>query len=214
MARPSTTTTKKTGKAARQSVREASRAAYRQAIMDAAVQIFGRTGFRAAKIADIATEAGVATGTLYNYFASKEEIFQSILDDGRDRLRADIGALMSVEDPLERLHEVVRAMFDFLEENGALFMIHMQLGANPIDFKAADEADERFRHELLAFLGGTIAAAGDRMRQDIPPETQSWVLGGLMHGAITQWIFGGCQPGLRHKADTIMDVFLNGATPR
>ena len=201
-------------KGARLSVREASRAAYRQAILDAAIQIFGRTGFRAAKIADIASEAGVATGTLYNYFSSKEEIFQSILEEGRERLRANIGELASIEEPLERLHEVVRAMFDFLEENGALFMIHMQLGANPNDFQPSDADDERFRQELLSSLGGIIAAAGERLRLDIPPETLAWVLGGLIHGAITQWIFNGCQPGLRNKADTIMDVFLNGAKPR
>lgn len=201
-------------KGARRSVREASRAAYRQAILDAAIQIFGRTGFRAAKIADIASEAGVATGTLYNYFSSKEEIFHSILEEGRDRLRADIEELGKVEEPIERLHEVVRAMFDFLEENGALFMIHMQLGANPNDFMGANSDDERFRRELLSAFAGIIASTGERLRQDMPPDTLAWVLGGLIHGAITQWIFGGCQPGLRNKADTIMDVFLNGAKPR
>lgn len=202
-------------KSARRSVREASRAAYRDAILEAAIQIFGRTGFRAAKIADIAAEAGVATGTLYNYFSSKEEIFHSILDGGRDLLRAEIEQLVEIEDPIERLHAAVRAMFVFLEEHGALFMIHMQLGgANPNDFKASDAEDEQFRQEMLAYFSGTITAAGDRLRRDIPAETQAWILGGLMHGAITQWIHGGCQPGLRHDADTIMDLFLNGATQR
>ena len=72
----------RSSKRSRRSVREESRAVYRQAIVEAAMRIFGQTGFREAKIADIAAEAGVATGTLYNYFSSKEEIFQSILDDG------------------------------------------------------------------------------------------------------------------------------------
>lgn len=207
--------TTQTSKRTRRSVREESRAVYRQAIVEAAMRIFGQTGFHETKIADIATEAGVATGTLYNYFSSKEEIFQSILDDGRARLAAELAKQVTVEDPLARLREVVRVMFEFLEEHGVLFTIYMQLGANPMDFKRADDCgDEEFRQQFLGLLAGSITEAGDRVRADFPAETLAWVFGGLMHGAITEWIVGGCQPGLRTKTETIMELFLNGATPR
>jgi AcrR family transcriptional regulator len=207
--------TTQTSKRTRRSAREESRAVYRQAIVEAAMRIFGKTGFHETKITDIATEAGVATGTLYNYFSSKEEIFQSILDDGRVRLSEALVVQVSIEDPIARLREVLRMMFEFLEEHGALFTIYVQLGANPLDFKRADDhGDEQFRQQFLGLLAGSIAEAGDRLRTDFPPETLAWVFGGLMHGAITQWIFGGCQPGLRTQTDTIMELFLNGATPR
>ncbi|KIG12071.1 TetR family transcriptional regulator probably coupled to RND multidrug efflux transporter [Enhygromyxa salina] len=179
------------------------------------MRIFGQTGFHETKIADIATEAGVATGTLYNYFSSKEEIFQSILEDGRARLAAALAQHAIVEDPLTRLREVVRVMFEFLEEHGVLFTIYMQLGANPMDFRRCDDSgDEEFRQQLLGLIAGSIAEAGDRVRGDFPAQTLAWVFGGLMHGAITDWIVGGCQPGLRTKTDLIMEIFLNGATPR
>jgi TetR/AcrR family transcriptional regulator, fatty acid metabolism regulator protein len=205
-----------TSKRPRRSVREESRAVYRQAIVEAAMRIFGQTGFHETKIADIATEAGVATGTLYNYFSSKEEIFQSIHDNGRARLAAELAQQVSIEDPLVRLRAIVRVMFGFLEEHGVLFTIYVQLGARPMDFKrpGGDKSDEEFHQQFLAMLAGSIAEAGDRVRADIPAETLAWVFGGLMHGAITQWIFGGCQPGLRTQTDTIMELFLNGATPR
>ena len=198
----------------KRSVREQSRAAYRQAIMDAALRVFGGTGFQAAKMTEIAAEAGVATGTLYNYFSSKEEIFQSIVEDGRERLGAMVLERTQLADPIERLYAIIRAMFEFLEENGALFLIHLQLGHNPADPRPIDEDDERFRQDLLAMLTGALAAAGDRMREDIPNETLAWVLGGLIHGAITHWTVEGCQPGLSDQVDTIMDVFLNGAMSR
>jgi AcrR family transcriptional regulator len=199
----------------RRSVREESRAVYRQAIMEAAVRIFGRTGFSATKIADIATEAGVATGTLYNYFSSKEDIFLSILDDGRERLGAELEQRTTIEDPLIRMRELVRVMFEFLEQHGALFTIYMQIGANPLNFRRdASAGDEAFRQLILAQFTTALHEAGERVRHDYPPQTLAMALGGLINGAVIHWVEGGCQPNLSAQTDTIMDLFLHGATPR
>ena len=45
-------------------------------ILDAALRVFGRDGFGAARTDEIAREAGTAKGTLYTYFSSKEEMFE------------------------------------------------------------------------------------------------------------------------------------------
>ena len=54
----------------------------KEQIMEAALQIFSTKGFHLAKIEDIAQEAGVGKGTVYEYFASKEELFKEILKEG------------------------------------------------------------------------------------------------------------------------------------
>lgn len=51
-----------------------------EAIIRAAIHIFARDGLDKGKIADIATEAGIGKGTVYEYFKSKEEIFQAMGD--------------------------------------------------------------------------------------------------------------------------------------
>lgn len=51
----------------------------RQSLLDAARIVFERDGYLEARIADIAAEAGVATGTFYKYFASKAEIFRAVM---------------------------------------------------------------------------------------------------------------------------------------
>ncbi len=208
---PSSQTRKKD----RRSVREESRAVYRQAIIEAAIRIFGRTGFRDTKIADIAAEAGVATGTLYNYFSSKEDIFQSILDDGRERLGAELERQLALADPFERLRGLIRVMFEFLEEHGALFTIYMQIGGNPMHFRReADAGDEAFRQSILALFTAALHEAGDRVRSDYPPEILALSLGGQINGAVLAWVERGCPPDLRGQTDIIIDLFLHGATPR
>ena len=52
----------------------------RERILDAAEQIFARHGFYAAKVADVAKEAGVADGTIYLYFKSKDELLISLFE--------------------------------------------------------------------------------------------------------------------------------------
>jgi AcrR family transcriptional regulator len=52
----------------------------REHILQAAIRVFGAQGFRGATIRDVATEAGVSDGTIYNVFANKEELLIAILE--------------------------------------------------------------------------------------------------------------------------------------
>ena len=59
----------------------------RQQLMDAAVWTFARKGYRAAGVADIIARAGVARGTFYFYFDSKEQVFLAIVEDFHEGVR-------------------------------------------------------------------------------------------------------------------------------
>lgn len=56
------------------------KASKREKIMDAAVQVFSRTGYHDTKIEDVAVAAGVGKGTVYEYFDSKLHLFQEIIN--------------------------------------------------------------------------------------------------------------------------------------
>jgi AcrR family transcriptional regulator len=74
--------------------------AKREAILAAAKSIFIKDGYAAAKISDIAAEAGVAPGTLYLYFESKESLAGAIGEEFFDRLISQFGAIVKeIEDP-------------------------------------------------------------------------------------------------------------------
>src|SRR5712672_3440146 len=79
----------------------------REAILRAAISVFARNGYFNSKVADIAREAGVADGTVYLYFKSKEEILHSIFNRGMEEAIADgRKRLESVSDPRERLRRI------------------------------------------------------------------------------------------------------------
>jgi AcrR family transcriptional regulator len=67
--------------------RERTKAANRQAILVAARRVFAQLGYHAATVRDIIRGTDLASGTFYNYFRSKEEVFEALADDGARRFR-------------------------------------------------------------------------------------------------------------------------------
>src|SRR5436190_8072866 len=81
----------------------------REAILRAAVNVFARRGYFNAKVADIAREAGIADGTVYLYFKSKDEVLHSIFDRAMAEFIAEgRRELESVSGPAERLKTIAR----------------------------------------------------------------------------------------------------------
>src|SRR3982751_6735826 len=79
----------------------------RGAILRAAIRVFAHNGYFNSKVADIAREAGVADGTVYLYFKSKEEILHSIFDRGMEEAITEARQqIAAVSDPREKLRRI------------------------------------------------------------------------------------------------------------
>src|SRR6266436_2558115 len=79
----------------------------RESILRAATRVFARNGYFNSKVADIARAAGVADGTVYLYFKSKEEILHSIFDQNMaEALAADRKLIDQLRDPREKLRRI------------------------------------------------------------------------------------------------------------
>ena len=95
--------------------REQTKLANRLAILDAAREVFGELGFEAATVRDIIRRTGLSVGAFYNYYRSKEEVFDALADDGARRFRPILHALSAKASDFESyLRAAVRAYFDFL----------------------------------------------------------------------------------------------------
>ncbi|HEY9234480.1 MULTISPECIES: TetR/AcrR family transcriptional regulator [Phenylobacterium] len=62
--------------------RELTKVANRQAILDAAREVFGELGYETATVRDIIRRTGLAAGTFYNYFKSKDEVYVALASEG------------------------------------------------------------------------------------------------------------------------------------
>ncbi|MFJ7951419.1 TetR/AcrR family transcriptional regulator [Lysinibacillus sp. NPDC096418] len=105
------------------------RDARKEQILQAALLVFARRGMVAAKISDIAKEAGLSHGLVYHYFTSKEEIFSTLV---RTAANNSVGVIQQASEqigtPLEKLHWMSEQILNGLsdERNTLLFLIMIQ----------------------------------------------------------------------------------------
>jgi len=101
-------------------------------IRQAAVRLFSRKGFYNTRAEEIAREAGIAVGTIYNYFASKEEILLSIFKtEFEDRLLRFQQLLKSDLPIAEKIRRILDEHFSQLKEHTDMAQLMMQEQFNP-----------------------------------------------------------------------------------
>jgi AcrR family transcriptional regulator len=101
----------------------------RAALVKAAREVFERDGFLDARITDITSEAGVATGTFYTYFAGKEEAFAAVLEDLEEEMLHPRLAAPAAdrEDPVAVIEAANRAYLESYRRNAKLMGLMEQV---------------------------------------------------------------------------------------
>jgi TetR/AcrR family fatty acid metabolism transcriptional regulator len=187
----------------------------RDAILRAAIDVFADRGYFNAQVADVARAAGVAAGTVYLYFRSKDDLLISIFERGmREALSEGRAAVAALEDPQERLRHFARLHLARLGRDRNLAIVFQ------VELRQSTKFMERFSATLLRdYLGlirGTIAD-GQRVglfRGDIKPTVAAKMLFGALDEMATNWILSRRRYPLEADADAVVDLFLNGATAR
>src|SRR5258707_13600463 len=79
----------------------------RERILDASERIFARHGFFAARVTEIAKEAGVADGTIYLYFKSKDDLLISLFESRMKQVNDALRAAIAEAPPRRQLHAFI-----------------------------------------------------------------------------------------------------------
>jgi AcrR family transcriptional regulator len=159
-------------------------AATRQRLLDAAEDVFAELGYHEASIVKITEAAGVAQGTFYLYFASKQEIFEELVRDLNRRVRHAMAA--GAERGRTRAEAELLGFagyFEFAAQHGALYRIIRQA-----EFVSPETLHDHYQAIASSYVAALESAMdrGEVARMD--PEVLAWALMGMGELLGMRWI--------------------------
>lgn len=183
----------------------------REAILRSAIKVFAEKGYFNSKVADIAGEAGIADGTVYLYFKSKDEILHSIFDRAMAEFIAEgRREIAEIQNPADKLRRIARLHLEKLgtdRDLAIVFQIELRGSTKFMqEFSAAGFA------EYLDIIRQTFAEgqASGVFRTDIKPVVCAKVLYGSLDEMVTNWILSKKSYPLAPMADEVLKIFFGG----
>ena len=188
----------------------------RERILRAAVKVFATNGFYATRVSDVAKAAGVADGTIYLYFRSKDDVLISLFEDRVEKLLAFLATeLPKLPTAAAKLRRIVELELGLLEgERDLAHVITVTLRQSTTLMR--EYAQPRF-NSYLDIIARVIAegqAAGE-FRTDASPSLVARATFGALDGIALTWALGKAERGaLTRAASGVADLLLRGLARR
>jgi TetR/AcrR family transcriptional regulator, fatty acid metabolism regulator protein len=187
----------------------------RRLLLDAAVRVFARKGYHAARVGDIAEEAGVAYGLLYHYFSSKEEVLRNVF---RETWRALIATIESVErgedTPREQLRKVAEILIRSWKRDPDLVrVLVLEVTRSQL---LAGEMDEIVASFSVIQAIVERGQADGSVRGDLDARLASYVFYGAIDELLTGWVLGrlpDSDEDLARAERTVVEIVGGGLAP-
>jgi AcrR family transcriptional regulator len=190
-------------------------------ILDAAQRIFAQKGFHAARLEDIAAEAGFSKASLYNYYEDKESIFLSLAIRDYTKYVLSLNEIISIDAPLsKKLENILESVFRMFGEH---FAIILEI-SNYLSTKEQKVEKLCVQHEILAknfrqlhheislliiTLLRTSRQKGE-IRSALSDKVLAKYFGSLIRGVIFEWKMRGKIGDWQLEAMQLVAFFLHG----
>ena len=185
----------------------------REAILRAAIKVFARRGYFSSKVSDIAGEAGIADGTVYLYFKSKDEILHSIFDRAMaEFIEEGRREIALIDAPVERLRRIAHLHLEKLGADRDLAIVFQ------IELRGSTKFMQEFSAagfgQYLDIIRETIkdGQLAGVFRNDIKPVVAAKILYGSLDEMVTNWILSKKSYPLEPMADEVLKIFLGGVS--
>ena len=162
----------------------------RRMILDAAVRVFARQGFHACRVSDIADEAGVAYGLVYHYFASKEEVLDTLFLERWGVMLEMIREVDARPVPVrEKLQAIVSFIVDsYRHDPDMMKVIIVEVTRAANTFGLTHLAKIRDAYSQIAAIVARAQQEGV-FRAEVTPEFAAQAFYGSIEQVLTGWIF-------------------------
>jgi len=185
----------------------------RDRILRAAIDVFAEHGFFGAQVAHVARTAGVAAGTVYLYFDSKDALLVSIFEQTMAEVIAEGRSIVdAASGPTDRLTRIARMHLGRLGRDRRLAVVIQ------VEMRHSLKYVERFSRahvrDYLALIEQVIAEgqADGAFRKGLNAKFAAKAFFGALDEAATSWILSRRRYALRGLADHVVDLFVHGAT--
>ena len=188
----------------------------RACILNAARCVFARQGYAETIVDDIAGQAGIAKGTLYLYFKSKEEIYLAALTEDARKLEDLTRERMNAADAWQdKLKAYVSVRLDYLETHQDFLRIYLA------EIRSMMVRGERMNADLFHCIRESeghltqmfAAAIAKEEIRPIDPELAALTLSDLTRGLMERRLLGWSRPVGRSDAEFALDTLCRALTP-
>jgi TetR/AcrR family fatty acid metabolism transcriptional regulator len=182
----------------------------RERIIAAAGTLFGDKGYHNTTTAEIAESAGVAAGTIYIYFSSKEEllvaVFEEFLGVHMDRLREGIAREVGPEAKLRRLLTLGLELLEQNPDSARIFLSQLRQSTSMI--KMVAKRSSRAYKDIVESVLEEGMRAGFCRQMNL--RSASSMLFGAFQNLVLDWVADDCSYHLAGQADELADFVLRG----
>ncbi|MGQ9637542.1 MAG: TetR/AcrR family transcriptional regulator [Thermodesulfobacteriota bacterium] len=187
---------------------------HREEILRAAEKVFATKGFFRAKMSEIAKEAEFGTGTLYQFFKSKEDLYFSLIDDKVEEINRLVKEELLKQGPaIERIQKVLSLQFDFVEKNRDFFKIYIS-ERNRFEWTVKEDLGKGIHEKMVTYIYFLSKVFEEGILEGtfkpLNPLDMAHSLVGMTNAFIFEWLISPTPFPLASKKEILLEIFLTG----
>ncbi len=183
----------------------------KQQIMQAAIEVFGRYSYQNASISEIAGKAGIAEGTIYQYFKNKQDLFFAIgLERTKDFCKQIDLNLEGVTGTVDKLKKLVWYYLYYFKTNPDYvrsLMLEMRVSRDFVKSKSY-KSFRAFSKQVLQIL--KEGQEEGIIRKDVDLHLAQQLLLGILEHVVTRWLLKGERYDILQYHGQVSNLILNG----
>ena len=174
-------------------------------ILDSALELFSKNGYSHTSINEIAKNAKISKGLIYNYFASKEELLSRVIRSGLESLfsEEEFMTFLSLPDPKDRFIGIMDATYKITTAKSEFLMVYMSLMFQPGITKIIKEDFKEFTDSLFQMMKTIFEDLGYK-----DSEKESKVFAAMLDGVQLHYLTTSEQYPLKEVMDFITQKYL------